>query len=159
TGMARPSCGPLRSWSRRGVTMARPRDFYEILGVPRTASQEEIQRAYRKLAREYHPDVNKSPEAEERFKEASEASAVLSGPEQRRRYDVFGEDCRHVPEDVDPDTWARAGRARARAGAGTGGGAGFEDVDIEDLFGGIYGGRGRAGRTGWAGGAGWGGAG
>ncbi|MCW2947604.1 MAG: molecular chaperone DnaJ, partial [Actinoallomurus sp.] len=121
--------------------MAQSRDFYETLGVSRTASQEEIQRAYRKLARKYHPDVNKAPEAEDRFKEISEAYSVLSDPEQRKRYDVFGEDFRRVPEDVDPETWARAGagRARAGAGAGTGGfGGGFEDVDVEDLFGSIF---------------------
>jgi curved DNA-binding protein len=119
--------------------MAPPRDFYADLGVSRTASQEEIQRAYRKLARKLHPDVNKSPEAEERFKDVSEAYAVLSDPEQRKRYDAFGADFRRVPEDVDPDTWARA---RAGAGAGTGGGGGFAGfdggfggIDFEDLFG------------------------
>lgn len=129
--------------------MAPARDFYEVLGVPRTASQDEIQRAYRKLARKYHPDVNKAPEAEDRFKEASEAYAVLSDPEQRKRYDAFGEDFRRVPPDVDPETWARA-RAGERAGAGAGtggfggfgggfGGRGAEEVDLEDLLGGIFG--------------------
>jgi curved DNA-binding protein len=137
--------------------MAPARDFYEVLGVPRTASQDEIQRAYRKLARKYHPDVNKAPDAEDRFKEASEAYAVLSDPEQRKRYDAFGEDFRRVPPDVDPETWARA-RAGERAGAGVGGfGGGFgaggaEEVDLEDLLGGIFGGRGgrrRGGGFGW----------
>jgi curved DNA-binding protein len=128
--------------------MAPSRDFYEDLGVPRTASQEEIQRAYRKLARKFHPDVNKAPDAEERFKDISEAYSVLSDPDQRKRYDAFGADFRRVPEDVDPETWARAGAGRARAGAGagarTGGfGGGFEDVDFEDLFGDIFAGRGR----------------
>src|SRR3954452_17550029 len=88
--------------------MAEPRDFYEILGVPRTANQKEIQRAYRKLARTYHPDINKDPAAEERFKEVSEAYDVQSDPEQRRRYDSYGRDFRKVPEGVDPETWARA---------------------------------------------------
>jgi curved DNA-binding protein len=133
--------------------MAPPRDFYADLGVARTASQEEIQRAYRKLAREFHPDVNKSPDAEERFKDVSEAYSVLSDPEQRKRYDAFGADFRRVPEDVDPETWARAsrtGRARAGAGAPTGGfGEGFGDAHFEDLFGDIF--AGRAGRTGGAG--------
>ena len=90
-------------------------DFYRILGVPRTASQEEIQRAYRRLARENHPDVNRDPAAEDRFKDISEAYSVLSDPQTRRRYDAFGPDFRQVPEDVDPETWRRA-----TAGAGAG---------------------------------------
>src|ERR1700735_3445019 len=105
--------------------MAGGRDFYEILGVPRTASQDDIQRAYRKLARAHHPDVNKDPGAEERFKDVSEAYDVLSDPQTRRRYDALGADFRQVPPDVDPDTWARAQagagrRAGARAPAGGG---------------------------------------
>lgn len=116
--------------------MAPPRDFYAALGVPRTASQEEIQRAYRELARELHPDVNKAPEAEERFKEVSEAYAVLSDPEQRERYDAFGAGFRRVPEDVDPKTWARAGTPRG------GFETGFRGVRFEDLFGDVFAGRG-----------------
>ena len=76
------------------------RDFYEVLGVKKNADQSEIQRAYRKLARQHHPDVNKDPSAEARFKEISEAYDVLSDPEQRKRYDAFGEDFRRVPPDV-----------------------------------------------------------
>ena len=125
------------------------RDFYKILGVPRTADQEEIQRAYRKLARTYHPDVNKDAAAEERFKEVSEAYDVLSDPEQRRRYDAFGPEFRQVPKDVDPETWARA-RAGAGARAGPAGGVWGtgEDIDLEDLLGGMFGGRARRGRAG-----------
>src|SRR4051812_4290160 len=93
------------------------RDYYAALEVARGASQEEIQRAYRKLARQYHPDVNKDPGAEERFKELSEAYDVLSDPETRRRYDAFGVNFRQVPEGVDAQTWRRA-RAGAAAGAG-----------------------------------------
>jgi curved DNA-binding protein len=126
--------------------MAPRRDFYEVLGLRRDASAEEIQRAYRKLARTYHPDVNKSPEAEEKFKEVSEAYDVLSDPDLRKRYDAFGHDFRHVPEGMDPQTWARA-----RAGA-PGPGPGDERVrvdfgeagiDIDDLFESMFGGRGR----------------
>lgn len=139
------------------------RDFYESLGVSRDAGQDEIQSAYRKLARTYHPDVNKDPGAEDRFKEISEAYSVLSDPATRRRYDAFGPDFRQVPEDVDPDTWARARAGRgargrrpgagagAGAGAGPGGPAGFgEGVGFEDLLEGLFsgGGGGRAGR-GW----------
>jgi curved DNA-binding protein len=127
------------------------RDFYQILGVPRTASQDDIQRAYRKLARENHPDVNADPGAEDRFKDISEAYNVLSDPQTRRRYDAFGPDFRQIPEDVDPETWrrARAGAgARSRTGPSTGTrgtrfgfGGGGEDIDLENLFGDVFGGR------------------
>jgi curved DNA-binding protein len=145
--------------------MADRRDFYEVLGVSRDASPDEIQRAYRKLARTYHPDVNKDPGAEARFQEIAEAYDVLSDPDTRRRYDAFGHDFRQVPEDVDPETWARAragasasGRGRGRAGAGAGprvwstGGFGDQGVDVEDLFGDLFGGMGGFGagrRRGW----------
>jgi curved DNA-binding protein len=128
------------------------RDFYEVLGVPRTASREEIQRAYRKLARQWHPDVNKDPEAEDRFKELSEAYDVLSDPETRAKYDRFGEDFRRVPEGVDAEAWAAAGAGRRGPGPrGGGGGVGpdfdvnFGDVsfDVEDLFGDLFGRRAR----------------
>jgi molecular chaperone DnaJ len=66
------------------------RDYYEILGVPRNASQDDLKSAFRKLARQYHPDVNKSHDAEERFKELNEAYAVLSDDEKRAAYDRFG---------------------------------------------------------------------
>jgi curved DNA-binding protein len=66
------------------------KDYYETLGVPKTASQAEIKKAYRKLARELHPDTNKDPAAEKRFKEANEAHAVLSDPDKRKQYDELG---------------------------------------------------------------------
>jgi molecular chaperone DnaJ len=66
------------------------RDYYEILGVPRNASQEEIKKAFRRLARKYHPDINKSPEAQEKFKEINEAYQILSDPKKRKLYDQFG---------------------------------------------------------------------
>jgi curved DNA-binding protein len=138
------------------------RDFYEVLGVPRTASAEEIQQAFRKLARRHHPDINKDPAAEERFKELNEAYGVLSDPGQRARYDRFGPDFRQIPEDYDE-------RFAAGAGAGRGGGwsqwpaggggqrvrsvHGFgEDVagaggSFEDLFGDLFGIGGARGRV------------
>ena len=148
--------------------MAAASDFYETLGVGRDADQDEIQRAYRKLARTYHPDVNKDPGAEGRFKDVAEAYDVLSDPDTRKRYDAFGADFRQVPPDVDPETWARA-RAGAGRGAGPGrsrarpdpGGervwysssVGDEDIDLEDLLGSMgFGGRGGfagSGRRGW----------
>ena len=66
------------------------KDYYEVLGVAKTASEEEIKRAFRKLAKQYHPDVNKEAGAEEKFKEIGEAYAILSDPEKRRQYDQFG---------------------------------------------------------------------
>jgi curved DNA-binding protein len=136
--------------------MAPGGDFYEALGVSRNATADEIQRAYRALARTYHPDVNKDPAAEERFKEISEAYDVLSDPETRQRYDAFGSDFRQVPEGVDPETWSRAragagsgargwsGTSRQRYGGGFGSSFG-DDIDLEDLFGDVFG----AGRRRW----------
>ena len=66
------------------------KDYYDVLGVSRDASQDEIRRAYRKLAREYHPDLNEDPDAEDRFKELGEANEVLSDPDKRGRYDRLG---------------------------------------------------------------------
>ncbi|MGH9125479.1 MAG: DnaJ C-terminal domain-containing protein [Acidimicrobiales bacterium] len=143
--------------------MADHRDFYQVLGVPRTADAKEIQRAYRKLARENHPDVNKAPGAEERFKEISEAYDVLSDPDTRSRYDRFGPDFRQVPEGVDPAQWAAAQRRARAGGAGrSGGGTGrtaagggrvtvddgdfyvgdlgdLGDLDLDDMLGGLFG--------------------
>jgi molecular chaperone DnaJ len=70
--------------------MATTRDYYDILGVPRGASDDEVKRAFRKLAQQWHPDVNASPEADERFKEINEAYQVLSDPQRRQAYDMFG---------------------------------------------------------------------
>jgi len=83
--------------------VAGKRDYYDVLGVERTASQDEIKRAFRKLAFKYHPDRNKAPDAEDKFKEISEAYAVLSDPEKRRQYDAFGFDGirgRYTAEDI-----------------------------------------------------------
>ena len=70
--------------------MPSQRDYYEILGVPRSSNPEQLKGAFRNLARKYHPDVSKEPDAEARFKEINEAYAVLSDPEKRARYDQFG---------------------------------------------------------------------
>lgn len=116
-------------------------DFYDVLGVGRDASQEEIQRAYRKLARTYHPDLNKDPAAEERFKDISEAYSVLSDPATRKRYDAFGPGFRQVDPDVDPDAWQRsrgAGGTRRTTSSASGFSGG---INLDDLFGGLFGGR------------------
>lgn len=100
--------------------MATKRDYYEILGLGRSASEQELKSAYRKLAHQYHPDKNQhDPQAEEKFKEAAEAYAVLSDPEQRSRYDRFG----------------HAGVSSAASAAwGAPGFGGIEDI-LGDLFG------------------------
>ncbi|MFW6062085.1 MAG: DnaJ C-terminal domain-containing protein [Planctomycetota bacterium] len=104
-------------------------DFYEILGVSRDASTEEIKRAYRKKAAKYHPDVSKEPDAAQRFQEATEAYEVLSDPEKRKIYDQFGH--AGLKGEV-----AGAGRGPARGRPG--GGAGTA-VNFEDFFGGGHG--------------------
>ena len=91
------------------------RDYYEALGVPRTADADELQEAYRRLARRYHPDVNKDPAAEERFKEVNEAYHVLADPDTRARYDRFGPDFRRIPEGAER-AWAGAGARRPGGG-------------------------------------------
>jgi curved DNA-binding protein len=113
------------------------RDYYETLGVPRDASAEDIRRAYRKLARQFHPDVNKDPGAEDRFKEISEAYEVLRDAEKRERYDRFGENWK-AGQDVSGDS--------GFGGFGTE--PGFGDVrvdfgggDFSDFFEGLFGAR------------------
>jgi curved DNA-binding protein len=105
------------------------RDYYEALGVPRDASSEDIRRAYRKLARQYHPDVNKEPDAEDRFKEISEAYEVLRDPEKRERYDRLGANWK-AGEDV----------SGAAGFGGFGQQGGFEDVRVDFGTGGFGGG-------------------
>lgn len=108
--------------------MADKRDYYEVLGISKGASDDEIKKAYRKLAKQYHPDLNPdNAEAEAKFKEANEAYEVLSDPDKKQRYDAYG----HAG--VDPNFGAGAG--------GFGGFGGFDGgIDLGDLFGGIFGG-------------------
>ena len=70
--------------------MSEKRDYYEVLGLSKGASEEEIKKAYRKMAKKYHPDINKEPGAEEKFKEINEAYEVLSDPQKKATYDQFG---------------------------------------------------------------------
>jgi curved DNA-binding protein len=85
------------------------RDYYDVLGVPRAASGEEIQKAYRKLARKYHPDINKTKEAEDKFKEINEANEVLSDPAKRKKYDTLGANWRAGQEFQPPPGWDGSG--------------------------------------------------
>ncbi|MEV8517943.1 J domain-containing protein [Dactylosporangium sp. NPDC051484] len=117
-------------------------DYYQVLGVPRTATVEEIQRAYRTLARRSHPDVSKEPGAEERFKRITEAYHVLSDPKSRAKYDRFGDQWRQVPDDFESRRYAGAGSATGagrRRSPGGGFEAGFQNIDLEDLLGGMFG--------------------
>lgn len=83
------------------------KDYYETMGLERTASQEEIKRAYRRLARKYHPDVSKESDASERFKEMKEAYEVLKDPEKRKAYDRFGENWKAGQDFQPPPDWGR----------------------------------------------------
>ena len=109
------------------------KDYYEVLGVERSASQDDIKRAYRRLARKYHPDVSKEPDAEARFKEMREAYAVLKDPEKRSAYDQFGENWKAGQDFQPPPEWE--GRAGAGFGAQDFAGAGDFSEFFETLFG------------------------
>lgn len=107
--------------------MADKRDYYEVLGVDKSASADEIKRAYRKLAKKYHPDVNKEPDAEAKFKEVAEAYEILSDADKKAAYDRYG----HAAFD----------QSGGFGGGGFQGGfGGFEDMDLGDIFGSFFGG-------------------
>ncbi len=109
--------------------MAEKRDYYEVLGVPKDASEADIKKAFRALARKYHPDMNPGDaEAEQKFKEINEAYEVLSDPEKRQKYDQFG----HAA--FDPTMGG------GRGGFGGGFGGGFESFDFGDIFSSFFGG-------------------
>ena len=139
--------------------MAQPRDYYSVLGVGRSATPDEIKKAHRRLARELHPDINKSPDAAEKFAELQRAYEVLSDPEKRKTYDRFG----HAGVDANVGggaasgwpggagpgrgtyTWSNIG-GRPRAGH-----AGVSDFDVGSIFEEVFGGRAGAGPGGFGG--------
>ncbi|MDQ1855121.1 J domain-containing protein [Chryseobacterium sp. WLY505] len=126
-------------------------DYYKILGVDKNATQDDIKKAYRKLARKHHPDLNPGDkEAEKKFKELNEANEVLSNPENRSKYDKYGENWKHGEE------YEKAQQQQQRqyqqqsynggySGADFGGGEDFSDF-FQDMFGGAGGGFGRSSR-------------
>lgn len=125
------------------------KDLYKTLGVPENADEATIKKAYRKLAKEYHPDVTGNDKKKtERFKEINEAYAVLGDKEKRAEYERL----KHapvrpdgMPEGFDPEAFARAfGGGGGRGGSVRFGGGGFESGDLGDLFGSLFGDRGRA---------------
>ena len=109
------------------------RDYYQIMGVARDATQDEIKRAYRQLARKYHPDVSKSPDAEARFKELGEANAVLKDLEKRAAYDQLGKDWKAGQDFRPPPDW-KAGFEFSGDGAGQAASGDFSDF-FESLYG------------------------
>lgn len=126
---------------------AADKDLYELLGVARTATPEEVKKAYRKLARKYHPDVNPGDkQAEERFKEVTAAFEVLSDAKKRALYDEMGADAARVGFDPDKaDAWRtwKAAQQRSSGGPGAGDFGGFEfgeEFDLGDILGSLFGG-------------------
>ena len=113
--------------------MANKRDYYEVLGVDKNADQDTIKKAYRTLAKKYHPDINKSPDAVDKFKEVQEAYEILSDESKKSLYDRYG----HAG--VDP-------QAAGGFGAGAGG-FNFSDFDVGDIFSSFFGGRGTGGAS------------
>jgi molecular chaperone DnaJ len=118
------------------------KDYYSLLGVNRTASEKDIKQAYRRLARQYHPDVNPgNKSAEEKFKAINEAHDVLSDPEKRKKYDQYGDNWQHA------DQFAEAARQQSTSGwnftqqYGGEPGSQFEESDLEGIFGNLFGNR------------------
>lgn len=113
------------------------KDYYEVLGLERSATQDDIKRSYRKLARKYHPDVSKHADAEDRFKELGEAYEVLKDPEKRAAYDRMGSEWRNGQEFQPPPNWDE-GFEFSGAGNQAGEQADFHDI-FEKMFGGARG--------------------
>ena len=121
------------------------KDYYETLGVPRSATQDDIKQAYRKLARKYHPDVSKMADAETRFKEINEANEVLKDPEKRAAYDQMGSNWKAGQDFQPPPNWDAGFEFRGGQGGPFGAGGSFggaEGFDPSDFFESLFGRRG-----------------
>lgn len=123
-------------------------DYYKVLGLNKDASINEIKKAYRKLARKYHPDVNPNDkDAQKKFQQLNEANAVLSDPEKREKYDKYGKDWEHGEE---YEKYRKAQQQRSYSNSAGGGqtfSGAFEGADFSDFFESMFGGFGRQGRT------------
>jgi curved DNA-binding protein len=117
------------------------KDYYEVMGLPRTASQDEIKRAYRKLARKYHPDVSKEKDAEEKFKELQEAHEVLKDPEKRAAYDQLGANWRQGQDFRPPPDWGKGFEFSTREFGGE------RQGEFSDFFSELFGSRSPFGRS------------
>ncbi len=135
------------------------KDYYALLGVERTSTPEVIKKAYRRLARKFHPDVSKEPNAEARFKEVQEAYEVLKDPEKRSAYDRLGSDWRAGQDFRPPPDWAQSQAGAGRrpgagpfrsAGAGAGPSDGGGSADFSDFFEQLFGARGHGSPAGGA---------
>jgi curved DNA-binding protein len=112
-------------------------DYYKILGIDKKASEADIKKAYRKLARKYHPDLNPNDkEAERKFKEINEANEVLSHPENRKKYDSYGKDWKHAEEFEKARKQNASRQTYQRPGPGQ-----YSEEDFSDFFGSMFGGR------------------
>ncbi len=121
-------------------------DYYQVLGVPKTASDADIKSAYRKMARKYHPDLNpNNKESERKFKEANEANEVLSDPEKRKKYDTYGKDWEHADE-IEKSRQQQRQQSQRQSGRQQSG-EDFAGGDFSDFFESMFGGeaRGRSG--------------
>ena len=120
-------------------------DYYQALEVPRTATQDDIKKAYRKLARKYHPDVSKLPNAEAKFKEINEANEVLKDPEKRAAYDQMGSNWKAGQEFQPPPNWDEGFEFRGGQAGGGSPFGGAEGFDASDFFESLFGRRARGG--------------
>lgn len=119
------------------------KDYYKILGIDKKASEKDIKKAYRKLARKYHPDLNPDDKvAEQKFKELNEANEVLSNPENRKKYDKYGKDWQHSEQFEEQERQRQQNGGGQFGGGAQYGGGGYSEEDFSDFFGSMFGGGG-----------------